>query len=369
MNKYSKQNLKKTIMHFSQILKYFKKFNTGIVSSMFLIFIFVLFFKIEADTIFPESIITVNDTFSILSEFKDSPDMIKLKLEQVDRINKERKKHNASPVQLDILASRVANMHCYYGAVNGYMGHYDKDGNLPFMRYSSFGGNDHVSENAASLIEYSVTKGKLQNDLDLSGFEIKDKAECMEIFLKGFMKEGPGGGHYENVIDKAHNYVGIGFFDTSYAKKDSLIHTVRYAEEFLNRYASFNVIDRKINPGDTVDISGIFKSDTLGISAIIIDYFSFPKKMNRKQINKYNSYNDYSKREHLVVFPWDLEEYLNENGFSINAKFKKKKGLYYVKIFADKKKNIPYKMENGQKKISYSLKNAFPISGVIIRME
>jgi len=336
-------------------------------TAAFLISIFIFFNIYAIDSLFA-GIQSINDTFSVLQEFKDSEEMIKLKLEQVDKINKERKKHKASPVQLDILASRVANMHCYYGALGAYMGHYDKDGNLPFIRYSNFGGNDHVSENAASLIEYSVTKGKDQNDADLSGFEIKERSECMEIFLKGFMKEGPGGGHYENVIDKAHNYVGIGFFDTSYAKKDSLIHTVRYAEEFLNRYAEFESVKRSLSSKDTICVKGVFSSDTLGISAVIIDYFPFPKKMNRKQINKYHSYNDYSKRQHLVIFPWDLSENLTGDNFVIYSKVIKK-GLYYIKIFADKKKNIPYQIKKGQKKISYSLKNASPVSGIIVKVE
>lgn len=317
-----------------------------------------------------ESIESINDTFSILAEYKDSGRILELKLVQLEEINKERKKHNKERVEFDILASRVANLHCRNGALGGYSGHYDENGYLPFIRYSLFGGSDHVSENAASLINWSVLKGKKPDEDYLNMFlsDMQDTTETMQMFLKGFMKEGPGGGHHDNVIDPAHNYVGIGYFDTSYIRGDSVVRTIRYAEEFLDRYAVFNETNRFLQRGDDIEISGVLKNDTLGISMLSIDYFPFPKKMNRKAINKKHSYNDYSSKQHLLLPPWELKGMLYGDSFLFKSKVKKK-GLYYVKILADKKKKIPYEILSGKKKISYSSKNAVPISGIVIWVE
>lgn len=44
-----------------------------------------------------------------LMDYKDNEESLKLKVMQVGVINKSRKRYRASPVRLDILASRVAN--------------------------------------------------------------------------------------------------------------------------------------------------------------------------------------------------------------------------------------------------------------------
>src|ERR1035437_5443281 len=54
----------------------------------------------------------LNELEQRLIEFKDNDESLKLKIAQLDVINKSRKKYNALPVQLDILASRVANKMC-----------------------------------------------------------------------------------------------------------------------------------------------------------------------------------------------------------------------------------------------------------------
>jgi len=55
-------------------------------------------------------------------KYKDSDEMLRLKLQQLDYINAGRAKYNASPVQLDILASRVANKMCREAAEGDFTG-------------------------------------------------------------------------------------------------------------------------------------------------------------------------------------------------------------------------------------------------------
>ena len=79
---------------------------------------------------------------------KDNDEALKLKIDQLDFINKSRKRNNASPVKLDILASRVANKMAKEAAENEYLGHWNMAGEEPYLRYAFAGGYDHVSENA-----------------------------------------------------------------------------------------------------------------------------------------------------------------------------------------------------------------------------
>jgi hypothetical protein len=62
----------------------------------------------------------LNETEKRLIDFKDNDEALKLKITQLELINKSRKKNNASPVMLDILASRVANKMCREAAENEY---------------------------------------------------------------------------------------------------------------------------------------------------------------------------------------------------------------------------------------------------------
>ncbi|MBP8960203.1 MAG: hypothetical protein KBG40_07230 [Bacteroidales bacterium] len=90
----------------------------------------------------------LNDTEKRLYEYRDDDNDLQLKLIQLDIINKSRKRHNASPVKLDILASRVANMMSRKAAEYGYISHWNMKGEKPYHRYAFAGGYDHVSENA-----------------------------------------------------------------------------------------------------------------------------------------------------------------------------------------------------------------------------
>ena len=72
--------------------------------------------------------ISLNEKETRLQAFKDSKEIIALKLKQVDYINKSRKKHKAPAVELDILASRMANQIAQEAVRNKYSGHFNLKG-------------------------------------------------------------------------------------------------------------------------------------------------------------------------------------------------------------------------------------------------
>jgi uncharacterized protein YkwD len=276
-----------------------------------------------------------------LNEFKDSEAALGLKLKQLDIINKSRKHYRAAPVKLDILASRVANRMCREAAENGYVSHWNLAGEKPYQRYAFAGGYDHISENAYG--EWS-TANVGSSDKEISGM--------MAAGHGSFMAErAPADGHKKNVIDKSHNFVGIGYFATS--------SQFRYYEEFIDRYFGFENIpsQMKINESGSITVS------TNGGSYLyfLIAYREkFPVPMKVTQLKKTGSYQDYTNEESLKLTGWELARYREGNVYNIPLKFTRD-GLYYIHIYLDKKE-----VKNPG---TISTKGKVEGSGIVIRVE
>lgn len=280
----------------------------------------------------------LNDGEQRLSEYKDDDESLILKLRQLEVINASRKKFKAQPVKLDILASRVANKMCREAAENKYMSHWNLAGEKPYHRYAFAGGYDHVSENAFG----EWTSG----EYDISATTILDK---MKLGHAGFMKEkAPYDGHKKNIIDKAHNRVGIGFYLNS--------SQFRYYEEFINHYLAFGNIPSGLKPDEPVTIN----LDTGGsgyLYFITIYRENFPKPMKQSQLTKTGSYEDYSDEVYTSIPAWDLTRYRKGTSYGIPLRFSKE-GLYYIQIFTDKKEIT------GSGTIT--TKGKSPVSGIVI---
>jgi uncharacterized protein YkwD len=259
----------------------------------------------------------LNDKETRLSEFKDSDEALRLKLAQIDIINKSRKKFRAGPVKLDILASRVANRMCREAADNNYISHWNLAGEKPYQRYAFAGGYDHVSENAFG----EWTSGNYDN----STSEISKR---MESGHNSFMSErAPNDGHKKNIIDKTHNFAGIGLFASE--------NQFRYYEEFIDRYFEFENIPLKLK----INESGSITVKTDGSSFLyylIIFREKFPVPVKVTQLKKTGSYQDYSNEEYMKLAAWELALYRYGNTYSIPLKFNRE-GLYYIHIYLDKK--------------------------------
>lgn len=275
-----------------------------------------------------------------LPEYKDNAETLKTKLIQIDIINSSRKKHKAGPVKLDILASRVANKMCKEAALNNYVGHWNMAGEKPYHRYAFAGGNDHVSENAFG--EWS------SDNYDASYSNI---SLMMESGHLTFMAEkAPLDGHKKTIIDKSHNFVGIGFYLSG--------KQFRYYEEFIDRYLEFENIpvELKVNESGSITV----KTDGENYLYYLIAYREkFPSAMTPGQIVKRGSYEDYSNETLLKIAAWDLAGYRNGNSYKIPLRFSKE-GLYYIHIFYDKKEIL--------KPSSLTTKGKTPASGIVIRV-
>src|ERR1035437_3703877 len=210
-----------------------------------------------------ESYKKLNEAERRLIEFKDDDEAMKLKIIRLDIINNSRKRSNASPVNLDILASRVANKICREAAVNEYLGHWNMAGEEPYLRYAFAGGYDHVSENAY---------GEWSSD----NFSVSLISSLMKTGHGKFMSErAPYDGHKQNIIDKSHNYAGIGFYLT---KKQ-----FRYYEEFIDRYFEFENIPSEVKAGNPCTI--MIKTDGQSFLYYVVVYReNWPHHLSPAQI-------------------------------------------------------------------------------------
>ena len=259
----------------------------------------------------------LNDNETRLQDFRDNDEALRLKLTQLDIINASRKKYKAKPVELDILASRVANKACREAAENGYISHWNMAGEKPYHRYAFAGGYDHVSENVFG----EWTTGKYENTSHQS-------QDLMKAGHKSFMSErAPADGHKKNIISKTHNFVGIGFYLTD--------GQFRYNEEFIDRYLEFEKIPDQVKTGENTSIS--FRCSGRYYPYYILVYREdFPSPRKPSELNRTGSYSDYSNEEYLQLTAWEIARYKTGNKYVVPLTFRKE-GLFYIQIYTDEK--------------------------------
>ncbi|MCX6254101.1 MAG: CAP domain-containing protein [Bacteroidia bacterium] len=287
-----------------------------------------------------ENYLKLNESERKLVEFKDDEEALKLKLIQLEIINKSRKKSKASPVKLDILASRVANKMCREAAENNYVGHWNMAGEKPYHRYAFAGGYDHVSENAFG--EWS------SDNYNASGSNI---SSMMKSGHATFMAEkAPNNGHKKNIIDKSHNFVGIGFYLSG--------NQFRYYEEFIDRYLEFENIPAEVKTDEPCSITVKTNGQSF-LYYLIVYREKFPQPLSPVQISKKGSYDDFTKEQYLIITAWDLAPYRSGSFYKIPFSFLKE-GLYYIHIYSDKKEIT--------KPSSLNTKGKTPESGIVIKV-
>jgi uncharacterized protein YkwD len=281
-----------------------------------------------------------NDNEKRLKEYKDNDEALKLKAGQLAIINKSRKRNNAAPVKLDILASRVANKMCREAAENEYLGHWNMAGEEPYLRYAFAGGYDHVSENAYG--EWS------SDNYYISSTTI---SSMMRKGHEKFMAErAPDNGHKVNITDKSHNFVGIGYYLGG--------KQFRYYEEFIDRYFEFENIPSEVKTGEPFNIT--VKTNGQNFLYFMIIYReNFTQPLSPAQISKKGSYRDFTDDDYKDMAAWDLSKYRNGTQYQIPLSFNQE-GLYYIHIFSDKKEIT--------KQSAISTKGKSPESGIVIKV-
>lgn len=295
-------------------------------------FVFIFFFFTPCSIVSPvdertlKMIIEENQRENRLIEYKDNVELLKIKLEDLARINRERSKYGAHPVEFDIFASRVANKHCKEMAERRYSSHWNEKGEKPYHRYAFAGGVNHVIENL-----YSATiTGKRSESPDI----IK---ALLEDANKTFMSEPIGAdGHKKNIINPFHTHLGTGMAIAG--------GEFRYAQEFVDKYIEFDNFDSDIGSKKKIRISGKIIPDDVGIYSVIV-YGETLSPKSVPELNAMGVYNDFSSYQPISLWPWDLTFDRKKKTFQFELDFNgKKQAYYYVQIKLKKGiSSIPYR--------------------------
>ena len=305
--------------------------------------IFVQFIAIAAWSQSFDDYREMNNSEMRLTEFKDSDDMLRLKLAQLEVINKSRKRYKAPPVKLDILASRVANKQSKEAAEGNFKGHWNLRGEKPYHRWAFAGGKDHVTENAAATwIQGSKFDGKLETH-----------AKLMADLHGEFMAEkAPYDGHKKTIIEKAHTHVGIGCHMTS--------TQFRYYEEFVDRYAEIGEVPQTV----AVNEEFVVRIRPNGGQYLFygVAYAEKPPKpLSSNQVNKKGSYPDYTDVSAVKYAPWDLVKYKDSDGFYNVPWSFAKKNLYYIQFYVDP--NDPANLR------AFNTSGKTPVTGLVVMVQ
>ena len=265
----------------------------------------------------------LNDADTNLLAFKDNDVMLRAKLYQLVEINKSRKAYNVQPVELDILASRVANKICQEASENRYMGHWNLAGEKPYHRYARYGGKDHVMENAYA--EW------YESDYRFEDTSIQVQQEMMAAGHKSFMQEkAPFDGHKQTVIAGWHNYVGIGCYING--KQFS------YYEEFVDRYLE---IEQETSEDGKI---GTVRFKILDPEKFSLDQVSCTvdniKPMSAMSINKSSFYKDYGE-DHHTAFEDELEQ--KDGWYEVSFELSKPGAFYVQVLLIPEKRNLEKK--------------------------
>jgi uncharacterized protein YkwD len=114
------------------------------------------------------------------------------------RLNEDRVKAGLKPLAYDSLAAKVGDEFCLESAQSGAIGHWDREGRAPYLRWSLAGGVDYHAQNFASHTSIGAPLRRSVADLLLEGHE-------------GMMAETPpDDGHRRAILDPYWTHVGLG---------------------------------------------------------------------------------------------------------------------------------------------------------------
>jgi len=103
------------------------------------------------------------------------------------QVNADRAANGAGPVAFDEHALEAARLHSTDMATQGYGSHWDTTGQQPWFRYANVGGVGFDEENWCAASTWQ---------------------QC-EAFFMAEKNQNPPGGHYLNIVDTHHEWVGL----------------------------------------------------------------------------------------------------------------------------------------------------------------
>ena len=227
-------------------------------------------------------------------------------------INRDREEAGLAPVSWDNLAADVALAHSADMNLYNYFSHRNLEGYGPDHRYSFAGGTDYPSENV-----YVFSHSRGGGPRSAADWEERI-AEAQQSLM-----ESPG--HRATILSPGATHVGIGI---TYNETQGNLHI---AQLFLNHYVDLDPVVRRVQPGETVIVSGQLLP---GVSEPLINvaWEPFPEPMTREQLNATRSYRSSAEIVSVPPITIDSTGAFREH---IVLNHENQPGLYHVRIWVN----------------------------------
>ena len=267
------------------------------------------------------------------------------------KINEDRANHNLPPVALD--PNSAAQAHSEEIVMTNQLSHWTLDGMKPYMRYSVYGGNYYVAQNADITFiqggdQVSQINLKLcQQGLAICGSSI-DPHNAIDDAENAMMNndyECCHNGHRDNILDRYHTHVSIG---VAYN-----VQTFALIQNFENEYINWTKPIAYDSSSEYVHMAGNLEQG-MKFDGISIYYDPLPTPqtyLDHRNDTSYSagtfvadveppapsgSYYDQSSNYTLIIASnWNVADPSFDMGFSLSSLTQKYgNGVYTLTLFS-----------------------------------
>ena len=253
----------------------------------------------------------------------------------VSLINRDRASAGLRPVELDEVGSAAGQSHTDEMATVGYISHWGLDGRKPVQRYSEGGGADEDGENAHLGAMDEDSKSPARVPLMSTPTYLKSDLDDIESGM--FNEKPPMDGHRKNILEPQHNRVGIAL--SASGTEDA--GRVACTQEFIDHYGDYTPIPSSLKMGQTITVAGTLQKG-VHLYTVELKREDLPTPMTIKELNATYAYTEpgesvanYWLPPFQSPVPITMDTKDGCEVFSVEVSLpKKRKGLYYVRIWA-----------------------------------
>ncbi len=185
-------------------------------------------------------------------------------------VNEERAVEKVAPVQMDELATEIANKHAVDMATREFASHWGSDGLKPYHRYSLAGGIEATQENVSAA----------DNTWSMKMDHLKQDTAYLHVRL--YQEKPPYDGHRRTILAPQQTHVGFGLA----VEKLRL----RLVELFVARHVNVEKLARTAKPGSQVNFSGKPLNSKHQVANIEVFYEPLPAVPELSWLRQVRSY-------------------------------------------------------------------------------
>jgi uncharacterized protein YkwD len=247
----------------------------------------------------------------------------------LELINRDRASLGFKPVEIDEIATQMAQAHSEEMAAHGYLAHWDRQGRPPDQRYTVSGGKHFVQENVYLLQE----GGGIIGPEPLIQAPEFTRTEIENIEAAYFNQRPPNDGHRRNIIASGHTHVGIGL---AKAGTEFGASSIANCQEFINRYIDVEPIPKEAKVGEKISIAGRL-DDGFEFDSITVGRQDAPQPMSvsdLKLTRRYSIPRPYAVYRSYSGLDSQYVKVQSNGSFSLGLTLsdEKRSGLYYVTV-------------------------------------